>query len=108
MKEDSSFFEALLSRLAAARVVILFLFHAVVFAAAYAFSYLVRFEFTIPSDYAATFKSSLVVVVGVQLLAGLFFGFYRGWWRYVGIADVVRLVLGLSTATALLVGFWYV
>ena len=36
------------------------------------------------------------MIVGVQLLVGLFFGFYRGWWRYVGMSDVVRLVLGLS------------
>jgi FlaA1/EpsC-like NDP-sugar epimerase len=108
MKEDRSLFEAFLHRLAAARVVILFIFHAVVFAAAYAFSYLLRFDFLIPSDYVATFKSSLPVVIGVQLLIGVFFGFYRGWWRYVGMADVLRLVLGLTTATALLVALWYV
>jgi hypothetical protein len=47
MRENNSIFEAFLGRLAAARVVILFLFHAVVFAAAYAFSYLLRFEFAI-------------------------------------------------------------
>jgi FlaA1/EpsC-like NDP-sugar epimerase len=108
MKEENSVFEALLRQLAAARVLILFVFHAVVFAAAYAFSYLLRFEFAIPPEYAAIFKSSLLVVVGVQLTIGIFFGFYRGWWRYVGIADVVRLVFGLTTATALLVGLWYV
>src|SRR5581483_4392733 len=108
MKEDNSFFEALLERLAGARVVILFLFHAVVFAAAYAFSYLLRFEFVIPQEFTGTFRSSLLVVVGFQLLIGVMFGFYRGWWRYVGIGDVVRLVFGLSTATALLVGLWYV
>ena len=108
MKEENLVFEAFLRRLAAGRVVILFLFHAVVFAAAYAFSYLLRFEFSIWPKYIPTFKSSLFVVVGVQLLVGLFFGFYRGWWRYVGMADVVRLVFGLSTATALLVALWYV
>ncbi|MGZ5476012.1 MAG: polysaccharide biosynthesis protein [Thermoanaerobaculia bacterium] len=89
-------------------MVILFLFHGVVFAAAYAFSYLLRFEFAIPPDYLATFRSSLLVVVMIQLLVGLVFGYYRGWWRYVGVADVVRLVLGVTTATALLVGLWYV
>jgi FlaA1/EpsC-like NDP-sugar epimerase len=108
MKADNSFFETLLGRLAGARVLILFIFHAVVFAAAYAFSYLLRFEFAIPPEYAGILKSSLPVVVGVQLLVGLFFGFYRGWWRYVGMADVVRLVFGLTTATMLLVGLWYV
>src|SRR5207253_2047774 len=108
MKEDSSFFETLLNRLAAARVVLLFFFHAVVFAGAYAFSYLLRFEFTIPPEYGLIFKSSLFIVVGFQLVIGFLFGFYRGWWRYVGIADVVRLVFGLTTATAVLVALWYV
>jgi FlaA1/EpsC-like NDP-sugar epimerase len=107
MSEDSSLFEALLRRLATTRVAVLFFFHAIVFAAAYAFSYLVRFEFAIPTDYVSTFKSSLLVVVGVQLLVGLFFGFYRGWWRYVGMGDVIRLVFGLSTAAGLLIALWY-
>src|SRR4029077_5563355 len=35
-------------------------------------------------------------------------GFYRGWWRYVGMADVVRLVFGLSAALAVLLSLWYV
>lgn len=108
MKEDQSLFETLLVRLAGARVLILFIFHAIIFSAAYAFSYLLRFEFNIPVEYTATFRSSLVVVVGIQLLFGVFFGFYRGWWRYVGLSDVIRMVLGLSAATGMLVGLWYV
>jgi FlaA1/EpsC-like NDP-sugar epimerase len=94
-------------RIAAARVLVLFLVHAVVFSAAYLFAYLARFEFTIPAEYILTFKWSLPVVVGVQLLIGALFGFYRGWWRYVGITDVVRLVVGLSTAVTLLVAAYY-
>ncbi len=108
MKEENSVFEAFLRHLAAARVLILFIFHALVFAAAYTFSFLLRFEFAIPPDQITTFRSSLLVVVGIQLLVGVVFGFYRGWWRYVGMADVVRLVFGLTAATALLVGLWYV
>src|SRR5581483_732727 len=107
MKENHSLFERVLERLAGARVLILFIFHAIVFAAAFAFSYLLRFEFAIPAGEIATLRSSLAVVVCTQLLVGVFFGFYRGWWRYVGIGDVVRLVFGLSTATALLVAGWY-
>jgi FlaA1/EpsC-like NDP-sugar epimerase len=106
--KHESLLEAFLIRIASARVVILFVFHALVFAACYAFAYLVRFEFAIPAEYLATFKWSLPVAVGMQLAIGLFFGFYRGWWRYVGIADVVRLVFGLTTALATLIALWYV
>ena len=106
--QTPSFIDSLLIRLAGARVAILFAFHAVVFAAAYAFAYLLRFEFAIPKEFNETFRSSLPVVLGVQLLIGVAFGFYRGWWRYVGMADVVRLVFGLSIALALLLSLWYV
>jgi FlaA1/EpsC-like NDP-sugar epimerase len=97
-----SWIEQLFHRAAAARVVILFFFHAVVFATCYALATLVRFDFFIPGADQETLKASLLIVVGVQLFVGLFFGFYRGWWRYVGIVDVVRLVAGLATATFLL------
>ncbi|HYK02969.1 MAG TPA: nucleoside-diphosphate sugar epimerase/dehydratase [Thermoanaerobaculia bacterium] len=90
------------------RVLVLFAFHATVFAACYALAYMLRFDFNVPRNVIPIFKWSFPVVVGTQLLIGVFFGFYRGWWRYVGIADVLRLVVGLSTATLLLFGFWYV
>jgi FlaA1/EpsC-like NDP-sugar epimerase len=106
MDRDSAL-QLFLERLAGFRVLLLFVFHTGVFAAAYAFSYLIRFEFAIPFDYLTTFKSSLPVVIGIQLVVGVFFGFYRGWWRYVGIADVVRLVFGLTTALVILIGIWY-
>ncbi|HSP16195.1 MAG TPA: nucleoside-diphosphate sugar epimerase/dehydratase [Thermoanaerobaculia bacterium] len=93
--------------MAGARVVLLFLFHALVFAACYAFAYLVRFEFNIPPEHLATFKGSFPIVVGTQLLIGFVFAFYRGWWRYVGMGDVVRLVFGLTTSLVILLGAWY-
>jgi FlaA1/EpsC-like NDP-sugar epimerase len=104
----STVFDTFLLRLAGGRVAILFVFHALVFAACYSFAYLVRFEFGIPAEWTETFKSSLLVVVGLQLLIGVVFGFYRGWWRYVGIGDVIRLVFGLSSALAVLLALWYV
>ncbi|HEX2060539.1 MAG TPA: nucleoside-diphosphate sugar epimerase/dehydratase [Thermoanaerobaculia bacterium] len=102
-----SFVENFLVRVAAARVAILFFFHASVFALCYATATLVRFDFAIPAHYQPIFKSTLPIVVAVQLVVGLFFGFYRGWWRYVGITDVVRLVAGLTTAAGTLGGIWY-
>lgn len=106
--KKSSAFDLFLVRIAAARVVILFVFHALVFVGCYAFAYLLRFEFSIPPEFLETFRWNLPVVVGLQLTIGLFFGFYRGWWRYVGIADVVRLVFGLTTSLAMLTALWYV
>src|SRR5688500_10428253 len=89
------------------RVLILFAFHAIVFTACYLLAWLIRFEFEIPPRMEALMQSSLPFVIGVQLIVGAFFGFYRGWWRYVGITDVLRLVFGMSAAVALMVAAWY-
>lgn len=105
---SSSSVPTFIQRLAGARVLILFLFHALVFTTCYTFAWLLRFEFAIRPEWMGVFKSSLGVVVGTQLLVGAFFSFYRGWWRYVGIADVVRLVAGLTVAVMILLGGWYV
>jgi FlaA1/EpsC-like NDP-sugar epimerase len=95
-------------QMATARVMVLFAFHAFVFAGCYGVSWLLRFEFQIPAEWLTTFRSSLPVVIGLQLAVGALFGFYRGWWRYVGITDVIRLMLGLSTSLAILGLLWYV
>jgi FlaA1/EpsC-like NDP-sugar epimerase len=79
-----------------------------VFTACYILAWLLRFEFSIPPFAIGTLKWSVVVVVGMQLVFGGLFGFYRGWWRYVGITDVVRLVVGLTSALLLLVCGWYI
>ncbi|HYC58006.1 MAG TPA: nucleoside-diphosphate sugar epimerase/dehydratase [Thermoanaerobaculia bacterium] len=94
-------------RVSAIRAVALYAVHTVVFTACYAAAWLVRFEFSIPPEYLPVFKASFAVVVGIQLLVGVFFSFYRGWWRYVGLADVVRLVFGMTTSLAVLIGAWY-
>jgi len=90
------------------RPALLFVFHAVVFTCCYVFAWLVRFDFRIPPSFAAVIRNSLPYVVLLQLVAGAIFGFFKGWWRYVGISDVVRLAAGITTAFLGLVGLWYV
>lgn len=97
-----------LLRASSARAALLFAFHAVVFAACYLLAWLLRFEFNIPPFAIRNLTHSLWVVVGAQLAFGLLFGFYRGWWRYVGIRDVMHLVAGLTAALALMMTLWFV
>ena len=107
VKEQSSTFEAVLVRLAGWRVAVLFGFHAVVFAACYVAASLVRFDFALPASYTPSLQSSLPFVVLFQLVVSGLFGFYRGWWRYVGVTDVVRLTAGLTAGSLGLVALWY-
>ena len=102
-----TFTESIVYRLLAARAVLLLVFHVIVFTAAYAFAFLLRFDFAIPGEWIPVLKASLPVVVTLQLLVGFFFSFYKGWWRYVGITDVVRLTCGMATSLGILLLFWY-
>ena len=94
-------------RAPAGRVALLFLFHAAVFSVCYLLAWLLRFDFDIPSFAVRNLKLSLFPVVGLQLVFGLGFGFYRGWWSYVGIRDVLNVVAGLTAALAVLLLLWH-
>ncbi|HEY2325309.1 MAG TPA: nucleoside-diphosphate sugar epimerase/dehydratase [Thermoanaerobaculia bacterium] len=94
-------------RLAAARVALLALLHALIFSFCYPLAWLVRFDFKLPPAYLDVLTSSLLWIVGIELAIGVLFGFYRGWWRYVGIHDVLRLAAGCTTMLATLVALWY-
>lgn len=91
----------------AVRVAILFAFHLIVFTACYIMAWLVRFDFSVPQPYAGVMQNSLPYVVLVQLAVAAAFGFFRGWWRYVGITDVVRLASGVTVSLGALLGLWY-
>jgi FlaA1/EpsC-like NDP-sugar epimerase len=99
--------QTFLVRFAAARMLVLFAFHAIVFAGCYGLAYLIRFDFSVPPEYIERLRTTAPMVIGGQLLVGAVFGFYRGWWRYVGVGDVIRLVFGMTTSMALLLGAWY-
>jgi FlaA1/EpsC-like NDP-sugar epimerase len=102
-----SFLNSVLLRAAGARVFILFIFHLIVFAACYAFSCLIRFEFHIPADAIPDIKASFPYVLAIEIVAATLFGFFRGWWRYVGIHDVIRMVAGNTCSLVLLMLLWY-
>lgn len=100
-------YDKVLEKLASVRTLILVLLHLGVFWTSYVFAVLVRFEFDVPATQLEYANEALPVVVGVQLVIGFFFGFYRGWWRYVGISDVVRLLAGLTSALVILLAIWF-
>jgi FlaA1/EpsC-like NDP-sugar epimerase len=100
-------FDRILGQTAVARTFLLFAFHGLVFGACFAVAYLVRYDFHIPPEGMALARSGIALVVAIQLVTGALFGFYRGWWRYVGISDVIRLVFGLTTSAAILNILWF-
>jgi FlaA1/EpsC-like NDP-sugar epimerase len=94
-------------RLAGARVALLAILHGLIFSFCYPLAWLVRFEFNIPAAYVKVISGTLLWIVGIELAIGVLFGFYRGWWRYVGIHDVLRLAAGCTTMLGALFALWY-
>ncbi len=78
-----------------------FLAYGVVTVLAYAFAYLVRFEFDWNGDYAATFLLTLPVLVAIRHLMHFLFSLTTSRWRFVGVQDVLRLVGAAASGTVL-------
>lgn len=62
-------------------------------------AYLFRFNFDIPSSFLTIFISTLPWIVLTQISFFLWFGLYRGIWRYASLPDVKRIVIAVLTGT---------
>jgi len=69
---------------------------------AYYASFQLRFEFKLPKDIKQIVASSFLIVIGVKLIAFYYFGLVRGWWRYVGISDLLDITKAAFASSALL------
>lgn len=79
------------------------IFHDVIAAVlAWWFSYLLRFNFELPTDFKIELLHTLVWVVPLQ--TAVFFGFnlYQGVWRFASVADLRRILFAVLVASALI------
>jgi len=72
------------------------------FAAALYLSYLIRFEFTLESFYAAQIPTLLLWVIPLKLAVFLVGGLYRGMWRYTSVRDFWLLAKACLLSTMLI------
>jgi FlaA1/EpsC-like NDP-sugar epimerase len=81
---------------------------AVLVTLAWYLAFQVRFDKGVPARYDEFLGGDVfVAVVGIQLIVFVLFGLYHHWWRYVSIRDMWRAVLGVTVASAVVVGFIY-
>jgi FlaA1/EpsC-like NDP-sugar epimerase len=66
-------------------------------------AYLIRFEFIIPAGHALRFYNLLPWVIAIKLASFIFFGLYRGMWRYTGLVDLSNVGKAVFTSSALIV-----
>jgi FlaA1/EpsC-like NDP-sugar epimerase len=79
------------------------LVYSVEIAAAYGFSYLLRFEFAVPGDYAPIFAITLPLLILCRLVANYFTRVSTGRWRFISTPDVLRLAASASIGSILFV-----
>jgi len=65
-------------------------------------SFLLRFDFRPEASVQLQFIRTLFPVVAVELLAFHVFGLLRGWWRYVGMSDVLDICKAAFSSTVVL------
>src|SRR5437867_1613662 len=53
----------------------------------------IRFDFSLTTPECALLVGSLILVVPIKLVVFFVGGLHKGWWRYAGLADVVRIYL---------------
>ena len=68
----------------------------------YYVSFLLRFDFRPDASYQLQFLQTLFPVLAVELIAFYVFGLLRGWWRYVGMSDVLDICKAASVSTVVL------
>jgi FlaA1/EpsC-like NDP-sugar epimerase len=62
-------------------------------------AWLLRFDFTLP--YRPILLSAIPILVVTRLATMAFYGLLRGWWKYVGIRDVIDILKAVGTGSIL-------
>jgi len=87
---------------------LLAIFHDIVAAAfAWVVAYLLRFNFSIPADFASEMLATIGWVLMLQVGVFVGFGLYRGVWRFASVSDLKRIFLAVSSAAVLLAAFFF-
>jgi FlaA1/EpsC-like NDP-sugar epimerase len=74
---------------------------------AWSFSYLLRFDFDLPANFAAELRQTLFFVVPLQVIIFWQFNLYRGMWRYASTTDLRRIFLAVMLSAAVIpLVFW--
>jgi FlaA1/EpsC-like NDP-sugar epimerase len=81
-----------------------FTLHLAIFIVANYLAYYIRFDFSIPGQYAAVIVQTIPVLLIAKALGFHAFGLFSGWWRYVSIRDILPITAGCALGSALFAG----
>src|SRR2546429_2258830 len=77
--------------------------HLLLISLGYLAAYAVRFDFAIPPEELHRWAVTLPWLLVPRLLFFQRFSAYSGWWRYVGMADLVNLTVAVSLSSVVFV-----
>jgi FlaA1/EpsC-like NDP-sugar epimerase len=77
-------------------------------ALAYVGAFLLRFDQGVPPRYEDLLVQTIGVIVVGKIAIFAAFGFYRKWWRYVGLRDLENILKAVVVASLVLVGALYI
>jgi FlaA1/EpsC-like NDP-sugar epimerase len=83
------------------RLVLIRLWQGFVIAASLVAAFLVRFDFVFPRAEEQRLLSGLLIVLAVKMIVFYGFNVEHGWWRFVGISDLVK-ILGANVTGSLI------
>ena len=82
--------------------------HIACFAAAMALAFLFAFNMQILRKWAVyQYPILLVFVIPVKLIVFGYFRQYSGWWRYVGLSDLMQIAKAALASSIILMALWY-
>jgi FlaA1/EpsC-like NDP-sugar epimerase len=82
--------------------------HVVVFVGALVLAFLFAFNMQLLRRWAVyPFPVLLAAVLPIKLVVFGWFDQYRGWWRYVGMSDLLQIAKASLISTVLLMALWY-
>jgi FlaA1/EpsC-like NDP-sugar epimerase len=89
------------------RKVIIVVSQAILLAISYYSSFLLRFDFALQDAYPKVMLQTLPIALAIKLVTFYFFRLYRGWWRYVGMSDLLDIIKAAIVSSATLYGVIY-
>src|SRR5437762_13321559 len=82
------------------RRTLILLVHIALIPLAYLAAFGLRFDFQIPPQEFAHFQSTVWYLLGIRLIVFWAGGLYRGYWKHVGLRDLVDLGLAVTISSA--------
>src|SRR5271166_7198155 len=84
------------------RMPIIVLSQIILICASYYASFVLRLDSNFDASAHSLFWQTLPLVIVVKLVIFYHFGLLRGWWRYVGMSDVLNITSAIALSSTLL------